>query len=138
MIRLPSRNKERLSMQRISRRWPLALAGGLALLAIACGPVSINQLLADPAKYRNRDVTVKGRVVESASVMGKGAYKLSDGDAELWVVTPSGAPRKGARVQVTGRVQDGYDLSAFGRAIKVPGPLQSGLVLLESSHKAKN
>jgi hypothetical protein len=123
-------------MRHAIRRWPLAVAATLALLAVACGPVSINQLLADPAKYRNRDVTVKGRVADSASVLGRGAYKLSDGDGELWVVTTAGAPRKGARVKVTGRVQDGYDLSAFGNAIKLPGSMRSGLVLIESSHKA--
>ena len=40
-------------------------------------------------------------------------------------------------MNVTGRLQDGYDLSAFGGAIKLPGSLQSGLVLVESSHKAR-
>jgi hypothetical protein len=38
---------------------------------------------------------------------------------------------------VTGRLQDGYDLSAFGSILKLPGSLQSGLVLIESSHKAR-
>ncbi len=54
------------------------------------------------------------------------------------IVTAAGAPRKGARVDVTGRVQDGYDLSAFGNVIKLPGAMRSGLVLIESSHKAKD
>ena len=93
-------------------------------------------MLADPAKYRNESVTVRGTVDQSASVMGRGAYRLTDGEQGLWVVTSSGAPRKGARVDVTGRLQDGYDLSAFGSAIKLPGSLQSGLVLIESSHRA--
>ncbi len=123
-------------MSQRRRGWILTLAAGLTLFTVACGPVTINKLLADPARYRNRDVTIKGRVEESASVMGRGAYKLSDGDGELWVVTAAGAPRKGARVKVTGRVQDGYDLSAFGNRIKLPGSMQSGLVLIESSHKA--
>ena len=122
-----------------SVRW-LRLTGALliAAAAVACGPVTINKLLADPAKYRNRDVTVSGRVSDSASVMGRGAYRLSDGDQSLWVVSTQGAPRTGARVQVTGRVQDGYDLSAFGDRIKLPGSLRSGLVLIESSHKARD
>ncbi len=112
------------------------LALGASVLAAGCGARSINQLLADPAKYRNQSVTVHGTVDQSASVMGQGAYRITDGDQGLWVVTTSGAPRKGARVKVTGRLQDGYDLSAFGKAIKLPGALQSGLVLIESSHKA--
>ena len=118
------------------RRFGAGLVVGLTLVAAGCATKSINQLLADPAKYRNESVTVRGTVDQSASVMGKGAYRITDGDQGLWVVTSSGAPRKGARVDVTGRLQDGYDLSAFGSAIKLPGSLQSGLVLIESSHKA--
>ena len=118
------------------RRFGAGLVVGLTLVAAGCATKSINQLLADPAKYRNESVTVRGTVDQSASMMGKGAYRITDGDQGLWVVTSSGAPRKGARVDVTGRLQDGYDLSSFGSAIKLPGSLQSGLVLIESSHKA--
>ena len=120
------------------RRFGAGLVFGLALVAAGCATKSINQLLADPAKYRNESVTVRGTVDQSASVMGKGAYRITDGDQGLWVVTSSGAPRKGARVDVTGRLQDGYDLSAFGTAVKLPGSLQSGLVLIESSHRARD
>jgi hypothetical protein len=105
---------------------------------IACGAHSINQLLADPAKYRNQSVTVRGTVDQSASVAGRGAYRLTDGDQGLWVVTTSGAPRRGAHVKVTGRLQDGYDLSTFGNVIQLPGALRSGLVLVEESHKAQD
>ena len=115
------------------------VAVGLVTLVLAgCGAKSINQVLADPARYRNGSVTVRGTVAESASVMGRGAYRITDGSQGLWVVTTSGAPRKGARVDVTGRLQDGYDLSAFGRILKLPDTLQSGLVLIESSHKARD
>jgi hypothetical protein len=103
-----------------------------------CGAKSINQVIADPAKYRSGPVTVKGTVAESASIMGRGAYRITDGDQSLWVVTTGGAPRKGARVDVTGRLEDGYDLSAFGGVIKLPESLQTGLVLIESSHKARD
>ena len=121
-----------------TRRVGVGLVLALAMAAAACGARSINQVLADPAKYRNETVTVRGTVAESASVMGKGAYRITDGDQGLWVVTSSGAPRRGARVDVTGRLQDGYDLSAFGNILKLPGSLQSGLVLVESSHKARD
>jgi hypothetical protein len=120
-----------------ARRLAAGLVVAMALAAAACGAKRINDVLADPAKYRNRSVTVRGTVDQSASVMGRGAYRITDGDQGLWVVTTSGAPRKGARVEVTGRIQDGYDLSAFGNVIKLPGSLQSGLVLIESSHKAR-
>jgi hypothetical protein len=110
----------------------------LALGVTGCGARSINDLIADPAKYRNRSVTVGGTVEQSASVAGRGAYLIADRGQSLWVVTTSGAPRQGARVKVTGRLQDGYDLGVFANVIKIPGSLKSGLVLLESSHKASN
>lgn len=108
----------------------------LGLAVSGCGARSINDLLADPSKYRNQSVTVRGTVDESVSVLGRGAYRITDRGQGLWVVTTSGAPRKGARVDVTGRLQDGYDLSGFG--LKLPSTLQSGLVLVESSHRARD
>ena len=122
----------------VKRTLPVGLVLAVTMLAAGCGAKRMNDLLADPGKYRNRSVTVRGTVDQSASVMGRGAYRLVDGEQGLWVVTTGSAPRKGARVDVTGRLQDGYDLSAFGRALRLPSSLQSGLVLVESSHKARN
>ncbi len=109
-----------------------------ALTMAACGAKSINQVLADPGRYRNGTVTVRGTVAESASIMGRGAYRITDGGQGLWVVTTGGAPRQGARVNVTGRLQDGYDLSAFGQVLRLPESLRSGLVLIERSHRARD
>ena len=122
----------------VARRLQLGCVLAMAVIAIGCGAKRVNDLLADPGKYRDRSVTVQGTVDQSASVMGSGAYRLVDGDQGLWVVTTGGAPRKGARVDVTGRLQDGYDLSGFGGVLKLPPSMQSGLVLVESSHKARN
>jgi len=122
----------------ITRRVRTGLIMAVVVVSAACATKSINQVRADPAKYRNQTVTVRGTVAESASVMGKGAYKLTDGEDSLWVVTSGGAPRKGARVDVTGRIEDGYDLGGLGRILKLPEALQNGLVLIESSHKARD
>jgi len=121
-----------------THRWVVGLVIALALAASGCSTVTINKVLADPGKYRNDRVTVPGTVTESASVLGRGAYRISDGDQSLWVITNSGAPRKGARVSVTGRVQEGYDLGFLGNVVKLPGSMQSGVVLIESSHKARD
>ncbi len=115
--------------------WALVIL--VTVVLAGCGARSINQVLADPAKYRNTTVTVRGTVAESASILGRGAYRITDGGQGLWVVTTGGAPRQGARVNVTGRLQDGYDLSAFGNVLKIPESLKSGLVLIESSHEAR-
>ena len=110
----------------------------LTIATAGCAGVTINKVLADPGKYRNDQVTVPGTVTESASVLGRGAYRINDGDQSLWVITTGGAPRKGARVNVTGKVQEGYDLGFLGNVIKLPGSVQSGVVLIESSHKARD
>ena len=110
----------------------------VALVMAGCGVRSLNDVLADPTKYRDRSLTVRGTVAESASLMGRGAYRIVDRDQGLWVVTTGGAPRKGARVEVTGRLQDGYDVSGFGDRLRLPDSVRNGLVLVESSHKAHN
>lgn len=122
----------------LNRRLGMGLILVLTALAAGCAAKSINQVLADPGRYRNDTITVRGTVAESASVLGRGAYRITDGDQGLWVVTNGGAPRKGARVNVTGRLQEGYDLGALGGILKLPGSIQSGVVLVESSHKARD
>lgn len=122
----------------LNRRLGMGLILVLTAVAAGCAAKSINQVLADPGRYRNDTITVRGTVAESASVLGRGAYRITDGDQGLWVVTNGGAPRKGARVNVTGRLQEGYDLGALGGILKLPGSLQSGVVLIESSHKARD
>src|SRR5262245_16465286 len=111
----------------------------LCFVALGCATTkSINQVLADPSRYRNQEITVRGTVAQSASVAGRGAYRIVDGDQGLWVVTAGGAPRQGARVDVTGRLQDGFDLSAFSSVLNLPASVKSGLVLVASSHRARD
>ena len=113
----------------------LAVLLATALLSVACASVTINKVLADPPKYRNQEITLSGQVSDSFSVASRGAYKIRDGSGELWVVSDKGVPRSGAQVKVTGRVQEGFNLGSLGA--KLPAGLGSGLVLMESSHKAK-
>jgi len=109
----------------------LAVMLGIALSS--CGATTINHVLADPSRYADKEVTVGGRVVKSASILGRGAYQIDDGSGTLWVVTKRGAPREGAKVKVTGRVRDVVNL---GELIPLPPEVRSGLVLVETSHKA--
>ncbi len=108
----------------------------LPLLLVACEQRSINEIMANPHRYTRREVGVVGRVVQSYSVLGRGAYQLDDGTGKLWVVSvgDKGVPRKGARVAVRGKIRDGFDL---GSIVKLPEAVSSGLVLEESSLKAK-
>lgn len=111
----------------------------LALIAagLAACATSINHVLADPSRYRNKAVTISGRVEDSFSVADRGAYRVADKSGELWVVSERGVPRVGAKVTVEGTVREGFNLGTLGDRIKLPGGVSSGLVLIETSHKAR-
>lgn len=110
-----------------------------ALLATACAStMSVNQVLADPSRYRDRDVQLTGRVVDSFSFANRGVYRIDDGTGQLWVASTHGVPRNSARVMVKGKVREGFNLGSFSDRIKLPAGLGTGLVLTESSHKAKD
>jgi hypothetical protein len=109
-------------------------AGVLSVLTLAACRTTINQLLAEPGKYANQEVTVGGQVVKSVSLLGRGAYQIDDGTGTLWVVTKSGAPRQGARVAVKGRVRDVVNL---GEIVPLPPEVGSGLVMIETEHRAQ-
>jgi hypothetical protein len=109
-----------------------------ALVLSGCATRSVNQILADPARYRNREVRVSGSVVESYSLANRGAYLIDDQSGRLWVVSDRGVPRKGARVTVTGTIREGFNLGTLGDRISLPAGIGTGLVMTESSHNAKN
>ena len=106
-----------------------------ALVSTACASTHINRILADPSHYRDRQVRVSGSVVDSYSFANRGAYKLGDESGQLWVVSDRGVPRKGARVTVQGTIREGFNLGSLGDRVNLPA-IGSGLVLMESSHKA--
>jgi hypothetical protein len=107
-----------------------------ALLSGACAARSINQVLADPGRYRDKEVKLSGDVVDSYSFIGNGAYQIEDKTGKLWVVSNRGVPRKGAKVSVTGTVREGFSLGSVGDKMKLPPAVSAGIVLMETSHKA--
>ena len=115
----------------------IVLAAG-ALASTACASKTVNQILADPSRYRDRQVRLSGAVVDSYSLANRGVYRIDDGTGELWVVSEVGVPRRRARVTVKGRVREGFNLGVLGDRINLPPGIGAGLVLMESSHKARN
>jgi hypothetical protein len=107
----------------------------LVLVLTACEQKKINEILSDPQRYANRDVGVTGNVVRSVSVLGKGAYQVDDGTGKLWVISDKGVPREGARIGVKGKIRDGFNL---GGLVKLPDVVRSGMVMIESDHRAKD
>ena len=124
-------------MNRVSRYVAVVVLAIAAVSSGACAARSINQVLADPGHYRDRNVKVSGAVVDSYSMLGNGAYQIEDKTGKLWVISSAGVPRKGARVSVTGTVREGFSLGSIGERMKLPPAVGAGLVLMESSHKAK-
>jgi hypothetical protein len=108
-----------------------------ALASAACASRTVNDILADPTRYRDREVRLSGEVVDSYSFGGKGVYRIEDDTGRLWVMSNRGVPRKGARVSVKGRIREGFNLGSLGDRVNLPSEVASGLVLVESSHKAK-
>jgi hypothetical protein len=107
-----------------------------AVMSVACGASTINKVLADPQRYRNREVKLTGSVVDSFSLVGRGAYQLDDTTGRLWIVSDRGVPRRGARVNVKGTVREGFNLGSLGDRLKLPSGV-NGLVMIENSHKAR-
>lgn len=124
--------------RKLCRSVGLAVLAASALASAACASKSINQILADPSRYNNREVRVSGTVVDSYSFANRGVYRIDDDTGRLWVVSNRGVPRKGARVTAKGTIREGFNLGSLGDRINLPSEIGSGLVLMESSHKARN
>jgi len=99
-----------------------------------CERKDINQIKAEPSRYLTKEVAIAGNVVQSFSVLGRGAYEVDDGTGRLWVLSETGVPRKGARVVVKGTVRDALNV---GSVFKLPDAVTSGLVMIEKSHRAQ-
>ncbi len=110
----------------------VALAGAACWMG-ACAPKTIDHVLADPARYSHHAVTVQGEVVRSYSVLGRGAYELSDRTGRLWVVSDRGVPREGTHVQVKGTVRDLVDAGSL-----LPQGAPFGAFIDESSRKVRD
>ncbi len=129
-------------MKRMSS--PLLRLSFLLMSAVAvssCGLKTINEINADPGRYAQNEVEVGGVVKESFSIAGRGVYQIDDGTGQLWVYSTHGVPRKDSKVAVKGRVKDGFDLGSLTGVLipqQVRDRMGSGLVLTESSHKAKD
>lgn len=102
--------------------------------AAACAGKTIQHVLADPARYRDREVTISGNVIDSYSLAGQGAYHVEDRTGRLWVVSQHGVPRKGAQVKTTGTIREGINLGALGNIIKLPS---GGVILVEREHRVQ-
>ena len=94
------RNSHRLSLS-------LILLVGTLILTACPQQTSVSKIMADPARYRNKEVSIAGTVTDSYGILGQGAYELSDETGRIIVITTRGVPTKGARVQTVGKLING-------------------------------
>lgn len=96
------------------------LVAGAMLLAACPSKTTISKINADPARYKNKEVGIAGRVTDSYGIAGTGAYELDDGTGRIWVATTRGVPSRGAKVGVRGNVHTGFSLAgrSFGTIVE--------------------
>ncbi len=105
-----------------STRW-MSLAAILlfSLMVVACPKqTTIEEINQDPGEFRNKDVAIRGEVVNSFGALGQGAYEVNDGTGRIWVITDRGVPSRGAEVRLVGRVTSGATIGGrtFGNVIR--------------------
>jgi hypothetical protein len=85
-------------------------AFALILAATACrmGQPTVRDILANPAAFEDRTVTIAGTVTESVNVLVFKYYQFDDGTGHIVVVTHKAVPQRGAKVEVTGKVQQAF------------------------------
>ena len=106
-----------------------------ALVSTACASTRINRILAESVSIQGPPGPRVRLGRRQLLVRQSGAYRLGDESGQLWVVSDRGVPRKGARVTVEGTIREGFNLGSLGDRVNLPA-IGSGLVLMESSHKA--
>lgn len=89
--------------------WSLGAALVAALTVGCASGASIGQLKSNPGRYIDRSVTVSGTVTSAWGVplLPVKMFQVDDGTGEMLVVTDDRrVPSRGARVRVTGRVEE--------------------------------
>jgi RecJ-like exonuclease len=85
----------------------------ITMLLAACPPrTSIEKLDRNPGRYAGKEVTIAGRVTDSFGALGRGVFQIDDGTGTMWVLAGQyGLPASGAKVAVTGHVEQGFSLA---------------------------
>ena len=96
-------------MSRTRFRIVSILLVGLCLGLVGCPHTSIADINRDPGRFANKDVTIAGHVSNSFGALGAGVFEVDDGTGRMWVYSQNyGVPSNGAKVGVTGRIEQGF------------------------------
>jgi hypothetical protein len=84
------------------------------LLICACNaPLKIGQIAAEPGRYNERQVTVRGTVTQTFAIpmIGQSLVRIDDGTGQLWVKPHKRVPFKGEEIDVTGTLKIGITMA---------------------------
>ena len=93
------------------------LTGAMLALGMTCSMLSgcdgshnkISDLLSNPTRFEDRDVRVEGEVTQvyelPLGIANLAAYRINDNTGQIWVVSHAGAPVRGDRVGIKGRLE---------------------------------
>jgi hypothetical protein len=98
----------------------------LLTLLLGCPPrTTIAEINRDPGKYQGKEITVAGNVSDAFGALGTGVFQIDDGTGRLWVFSQNyGVPGSGAKVSVTGRLEQGFSFGgrSFALALRQTQP----------------
>jgi len=70
---------------------------------------SIEKINRDPERYAGKEDTIVRRVSNSFGALGTGVFEMEDDTGRMWVYSQRyGVPSTGAKVAVTGRIEQGF------------------------------
>ena len=72
----------------------------------------------DPGKYQGKEISVAGKVSDAFGALGTGVFQIDDGTGRLWLFSQKyGVPGSGAKVAVTGRLEQGFSFGGRSFAL---------------------
>jgi uncharacterized lipoprotein NlpE involved in copper resistance len=72
----------------------------------------------DPGKYQGKEISIAGKVSDAFGALGTGVFQVDDGTGRLWVFSQNyGVPGSGAKVAVTGRLEQGFSFGGRSFAL---------------------
>jgi hypothetical protein len=98
----------------LMNRNPKLFSGIALILAMACltacsSSTSIADINRDPARFTGKEITIRGQASGGVGLFGSGVYQVEDSTGSIMVVSQNfGLPANGAKVSVTGQVQQGF------------------------------
>jgi hypothetical protein len=110
-------------LSRICRQYLVLVFLAAASLVLAGCPTrtSIEHINRDPGRFVGKELTIAGHVTTSFGLLGTGVYEVDDGSGRMWVLSHGyGVPGNGAKVAVTGRLEQGVSFGGrtFATALR--------------------